>query len=398
MSGEGHMRSEDQKEVKSMKFPEGFFWGAATASYQIEGGIENNDWAEAGRNAKVPPAGIAADSWNRFREDFDLARNLHQNAHRFSLEWARIEPEEGKFDSNAIEHYREVIRELKKRGLEPFVTIWHFTLPLWFSHQGGFLNPKAPEIFSRYCKHIIRELSNEAHFWMTINEPEVYASNGYLRGTWPPFRHNPLALIRVTNVLVKSHILAYKKMKAANAGIFIGIAKNNMDIEANWNPFFKIVAKFMNWFWNERFLDNTKDALDFIGLNHYIHKKFGVSHKEEATDIGWPIFPKGIYNCLSKLKKYRKPIYITENGLADAKDIRRERYIKDYLRWVWWAIKEGADVRGYFYWSLIDNYEWAHGYAPRFGLVEVDYKTQKRTIRQSVIAYADTCKLNELKP
>jgi len=221
------MRSEDQKEVKSMKFPEGFFWGAATASYQIEGGIENNDWAEAGRNAKVPPAGIAADSWNRFREDFDLARNLHQNAHRFSLEWARIEPEEGKFDSNAIEHYREVIRELKKRGLEPFVTIWHFTLPLWFSHQGGFLNPKAPEIFSRYCKHIIRELSSEAHFWMTINEPEVYASNGYLRGTWPPFRHNPLALIRVTNVLVKSHILAYKKMKAANAGIFIGIAKNN---------------------------------------------------------------------------------------------------------------------------------------------------------------------------
>ncbi len=369
-----------------MNFPKGFLWGAATASYQVEGGIENNDWAEGGRQGKVPVCGKATDHYNRYESDFDIAKELGHNAHRLSIEWSRIEPEEGKFDDEEIEHYRKVLRTLKSRGLEPFVTLWHFTLPIWFTKKGGFENGNAPEIFSRYCEYVISKLGNEATYWMTINEPLVWASGGYRTGKWPPFKKNLFSFHFMQNVLIKSHRLAFQKAKKINPEIFIGIAKHNICFVSDiwWG---KCIALVSSWYWNRRFLDAINNYQDFIGLNHYFYKKFGSKDKLPQSDMGWDIFPKAIYFNLLELKKYKKPIYVTENGLADEKDEKRSDFIKNYIENTKKAMVDGADIRGYFYWSLLDNFEWSYGFTKRFGLVEIDYKTMERKVRPSALVY-----------
>ena len=376
------------------KFPEGFLWGSATASYQVEGGIENNDWAEGARDGRVPTCGRATDHYNRFESDFDIVKSLGQNVHRFSIEWARIEPEEGKFDEEEIEHYIKVLHALKVRGLEPFVTLWHFTLPIWFSKKGGFQNKDAPEMFARYCEYVVSRLGNKAKYWMTMNEPLVWASGGYRTGKWPPFKKNLYYFVTVQSALARSHILAYKRIKKIFPNIQIGIAKHNIHFASNGYWWANIVSGFMNWFWNERFLNRIRGYQDFIGLNHYFYKKFGKKVNLPQTDMGWDIYPEAIYGCLIGLKKYNLPVYVTESGLADAKDDRRANYIKDYISNVEKAIKEGVDVRGYFYWSLLDNYEWAFGFKERFGLVEVDYGTLERKIRPSAFIYKKIAESN----
>ncbi|TAL49210.1 glycoside hydrolase family 1 protein [Patescibacteria group bacterium] len=369
------------------RFPKGFLWGSATSSYQVEGGIENNDWAEAAREGKVPVCGRATDHYNRYESDFDIAKSLGQNAHRLSIEWARIEPEEGRFDEREIEHYRKVLRSLRARNLEPFVTLWHFTLPLWFSKKGGFQNFDAPKLFARYCSYVVEKLGSEAQYWITINEPLVWASVGYRTGKWPPFKKNIFSFIFIINQLVKAHSLSYERMKKASLNVLVGIAKNNIHFDSNILPWNTLLYFLANWFWNERFLNKIKNYQDFIGLNYYFHKKFGVKEKLERTDMGWCVFPQGLYRLLVDLKKYGKPIYITESGIADANDSKRANFIRDHVVFVKKAIDEGADVRGYFYWSLLDNYEWASGFKERFGLVEVNYETLERKIRPSAFIY-----------
>lgn len=377
---------------KDIKFPEGFFWGSATSSYQVEGGINDNDWAQAAKEGLVPDTGRACDHFNRYKEDFDIAKSLGQNAHRFSLEWARIEPEEGKFDESAIKHYRNVITELKSHNIEPFVTLWHFTLPHWFDKKGGFTNSNAPEIFSRYCAYAVKKLGKDVKFWITINEPIIYAKNGYVKGNWPPFRHNLVAAIGVINHLVESHNLVYQEMKRINREFQIGIAKNNMDFDsAKFSVLGRAIQSVGNFFWNHYLLRRISKHQDFIGLNFYFHKYFGYKFYEQKSDLGWPVYPPAIYHVLKELKKYRKPIYVTENGIADSADKKRGRYIKEYLEWVHRAMEDGIDVRGYFYWSLLDNFEWAHGFGPRFGLVEINYQTLGRRIRPSAYFYRDVC-------
>ena len=400
-------------------FPNGFVWGSATASYQVEGGIENNDWAQAARDGRVPAAGRACDHYIRYEEDFDIAKSLSQNAHRFSIEWARVEPEEGKFDEVAIEHYRKVLQALRDRGLEPFVTLYHWTLPLWFVKKGSWLARDSHEIFGRYCGHVVEGLGDSAKFWITINEPLVFSSHGYLKGNWPPFKKNLISWLRVVSKLIMSHNVAYKKIKAVNPNLNIGVAKHNINFESNKNPLNWLLSRFMIWFWNHHFLKSIKQ--DFIGLNYYFHRKFGDKEKYEKNDMGWDIYPKGIYNVLIELKKYSKPIYITENGLADAVDTKRAKFIKEHLQWVLRAIhpvrslahasgvspkdlgeatsngvNDGVDVRGYFYWSLLDNFEWAHGFDPRFGLVEMNYDTLERKIRPSAYEYKKICESNSI--
>ena len=365
------------------RFPEGFFWGSATSAYQVEGGIENNDWALAARQGKIPAAGRAMDHYNRFEEDFDIAKELDQNSHRFSIEWARIEPEEGKFNEKEIEHYRKVIEALRERGIEPFVTLWHFTLPLWFSHLGGFENKRSSFYFSRYCEYVVKNLGKNVKFWITINEPMVYIGAGYLKGQWPPFKI--LNFSPVGN-LVKAHNESFQKIKNVSPEAKVGVAKNNIYFQK---------LSFLKYFWNYRFLNGIKENQDFIGLNYYFRASW--LKGKERSDMNWEIFPEGIYHVLKELKKYNKPIYITENGLADAKDLKREEFIKEHLKWVHKAIQEGIDVRGYFYWSLLDNFEWDKGFWPRFGLVEVDYGTLERKIRPSAYEYAKICKENKLE-
>lgn len=381
---------------QKLEFPKNFLWGASTSSYQVEGGIENNDWAEAARQKKVPAAGKSTDHYNLYEKDFDIVKSLNHNAHRFSIEWSRVEPEEGKFDDSQIKHYREVVLALRARNLEPLVTLWHFTLPIWFVNKGGFNNPKAVHFFSRYASFVISQLGDLVEYWITINEPIVYLSNGYLKDFWPPFRRNPFLFFKLFNTLVASHNIIYKKIKSLRPDIKIGIAKNNINWQANKNLFNALFSKFMIWFWNQRFLKKIEKQQDFIGLNYYFYKKFGDSKNHEKSDMDWDIYPKGIYNVLLELKRYKKPIFITENGISDATDEKREKFIKDYLYWTWQAINDGVDVRGYMYWSLLDNFEWHHGFGPRFGLVEIDYKTLERKIRPSALEFAKICKENAL--
>ena len=185
---EGESVRMTERAQRAKIFPKNFYWGAATASYQVEGGILNTDWAKAASEGRVPPCDRACDHYHRFESDFDIAKSLGHNGHRFSVEWARIEPEKGKFNQEEIEHYRQVLLALKERGITPFITIWHFTLPLWFSESGGFERKDAPEVFARYAAYVVSQLSDLCQFYSTMNEPNVVGSNGWLRGSWPPFK------------------------------------------------------------------------------------------------------------------------------------------------------------------------------------------------------------------
>lgn len=375
------------------KFPDNFYWGAATASYQVEGGISNCDWAKAGREGKVPEANRSGNHYNLYEKDFDLAKDLGHNAHRFSVEWARIEPIEGEFDQNEIEHYRNVLLSLKARGLEPFVTLWHFTLPSWFADKGGFENKEAPEIFSRYCEFVFRELGDLAHFWTTINEPNVFASNGWCRGNWPPFKKYSLSWFKAFNNMAKGHILAYKKIKKINPSVDVSLVKDNIAFLPHWCP----LVWFLRWYWNRWFLNKIKNHVDSIGLNYYFYKNFASFKKYKKTDMGWDIVPYGIYDVLIELKRYKKPIFIAENGLADEDDSDREEFIKEHLAYVHKAIQNGVQVFGFMYWSLLDNFEWALGYDKRFGLIEIDYKSLERRVRRSALFYKKICESNQLE-
>ena len=274
------------------EFPKGFLWGAATASYQVEGGIENCDWAKAAREGRVPPCGIACDHYHRYEADFDLAAELGHTAHRFSIEWARIEPEEGKFDFGEIEHYRQVIRALRARNLEPIMTLWHFTLPLWFSESGGFERRDSPQIFARYAKFVAEQLGSELVHITTMNEPNVVGSNGWLRGSWPPFKRFSLTdMVSITNSgndfedkaqkgfknlfvfrrvmknLALAHNAAYTAIKQVAPHTQVSVVKHVIVFDANWNPFNKLKAAIANYSWTSVFMNRTKRHMDIVGLN-----------------------------------------------------------------------------------------------------------------------------------
>jgi beta-glucosidase len=247
---------------------------------------------------------------------------------------------------------------------------------------------------------MLHEYGNLVDFWITINEPLVYAAKGYLEGLWPPRKRNPLLFLRVLQNQVMAHRRVYEIFHR-RPEIKVGIAKNNQFFEPyDKNSFFdRAVAKIADYFWNHWFLGKIKHCLDFIGLNYYFHNVIAFplyiqNENHIVSDIGWEIYPSGIFHTLVGLKRYQKPIYITENGVADAKDLLRKDFIRDHLFWVHKAIQEGTDVRGYFHWSLMDNFEWEKGFEPRFGLVEIDYNTLERKIRSSAYYYAEICKNN----
>lgn len=412
-----------------ISFPKNFFWGAATSSHQVEGGNTNN-WSKwekqnAERLAKkarvnwqkaqldnfpemLNPdnyiSGRACDHYNLFDNDFNIAKSLNHNAHRFSIEWSRIEPEEGKYNEKEIEHYKHVIASLRKLKIEPFITLWHWTMPIWFSKKGGFEKKENFKYFERFAKIMAENFKDEIKFWITLNEPEIYSVNSYLTGIWPPQRKNPLSFLKTFTNLAKVHKTVYQIIKDVNPNALIGIAKNNVyySTESGIN---KCVRFFADWFWNFYFLNKIKKCQDFIGLNYYFHHRINygfspkanpptVDNNKKNSDLDWELYPEGIYHLLINLKKYNKPIYITENGLADAQDLNRKWFIKENLKYVHKAIQEGTDVRGYFYWSLLDNFEWDKGFWPRFGLIEIDYKTLERKIRPSAEIYAEICHNN----
>lgn len=403
------------------QFPKNFYWGAATASYQVEGGIENCDWAKAARDGRVPAAGRACDHYNRYEEDFDIAKSLGHNAHRFSIEWARIEPEEGKFDMKEIEHYKKVLKALHKRNIEPFITLWHFTLPLWFSERGGWEKKDAPELFARYCAYVVTELGDLCTHFSTINEPNVYTTHGWLYGAWPPFKRgkilwkkigkedgtsertsatisfgNIFKYFKVTKMLTRAHRAAYQEIKKVVPRAQVGIVKHVHYFHGHRGPQNILLARVMTYLQSLRYLNSIMDSCDEIGLNYYRNTGYGEVREYKLTDMGWKVAPEFIYQVLMLLKRYNKPVVIAEAGLADADDSDRAEYITKQVEATWRAIQDGVDVRGHMYWSLLDNYEWALGYEKRFGLVEIDYETLERTIRPSAYVYKKICEQNGL--
>lgn len=387
---------------EALKFPDGFLWGAATSSFQVEGGITNCDWAEAARSGRVVPAGSSTDHYNRYEEDFTIAQSLGHNCHRLSIEWSRIEPEEGKFDLKEIEHYKKVLQSMQEKGLVPFVTLWHFTLPTWFASKGGFVKKDNIGFFVRYCEFVVSHLKPYCKNFATINEPMVYSTMSYMWGQWPPFEIFKVEIFfRVLRNIIRAHNDAYTQIKEKHTkDVVISIVKNNMYMHVSkyskWNLMHHIFSKTSHWFWNDYILKRIHKHVDVIDINYYFHTEYGKNGKYIKSDMGWDLYPEGIYHVLKNVKKYGKDIRITEAGIADEHDKHREKYIKDLLFYVHKAIQEEVPVKGFMYWSLLDNYEWSHGYSKKFGLVEVDLATKERKIRHSAYAYKKICESNTL--
>ncbi|MDP1884337.1 MAG: glycoside hydrolase family 1 protein [Candidatus Moranbacteria bacterium] len=419
------------------KFPKGFLWGAATSAHQVEGSTQN-DWTqwekdnaeriamgaqdkwEKWQQEKFPEmftaenyiSGNACDHYNRFEEDFDLAKSGGHNAHRFSIEWSRIEPEEGIFDEKEIEHYRKVLVALRERGLEPFVTMWHWTNPVWIGEIGAWENNDTAKYFLRYAERICNEYKDLVKFWMPFNEPGSEVSLGYLFGNQPPGRKSKLGANAAFKNLMQAQKDTYKLVKSVSSDFQVGCSHFMFDIKPYNNlPWNIVAAKLMDYFANYRFFKAFNGSCDFFGIQYY--QPFHVNFKlggtffglfenkkiiKKQSDLGWQIFPEGIYNVLKKAAKNGKPIYITENGLADSTDRYRAEFIKEHLKYVQKAIADGVDIRGYFHWSLMDNFEFVEmrGFWPRFGLIEIDYKTLERKPRPSFYAYKEIIERNGL--
>jgi beta-glucosidase len=420
---------------ETRKFPDGFLWGSATSAHQVEGGNVNNDWWEwekvPGHIADGTVSGRACEQYERYEADFDLAKSLNQNAHRLSVEWSRIEPEEGRWDQNETLHYRKVLEALKARGMSVMLTAWHFTLPKWFAAKGGWESRDAVRHYERYVSFLAKEFGDLVDHWNTMNEPMVYLLQSYGSGIWPPGSRSPLRNIRVFGKLCMAHKAGYRAIHAQLDGktgadgtsaeasakegsprpVMVGIAQNVITFE----PYRKqaLVDNLFVWFadkmFNRQFFIWTKGTHDFIGINYYFHYRikyvptkvselFYEVHTEnrEVSDLGWEINAAGIFDAIISMSRFKLPIIITEHGVANADDGKRPRVIVSALKEVYHAIQSGVDVRGYFHWSLIDNFEWERGFSGRFGLIAIDYHTMKRTPRRSAYVYADICKENGL--
>ena len=418
-----HGRAKEPPELRSaeFRFPEGFLWGAATSAHQVEGGCDNNDWwawEEAGRVAQR--SGAACDHYHRFREDFDLARALRHNAHRLSLEWSRIEPEEGKFSHQALGHYREVLQALVERGIEPVVTLLHFTLPRWLAERGGWECPEIEALFERFVSRVVTEYRDLARRWITINEPVVAVYKGYIVGEWPPGKSGfPPALAAIRRML-RAHVRAYHAIHGIQPTAAVGVAQHMLGLSIcdPWNLPDRLTAGTRDFLMNFLFLDALhtgalrapglfwerlpmRRTLDFIGVNYYtrdfvrnggfdlpglLGQACKLDHHQQIgkrNSLGWEVYPEGLGYFLHRLKRFRLPILITENGVSTGNDEDRWMFLVLHLWQVARAISSGVPVVGYLYWSLLDNFEWADGYDARFGLVEVDYATQRRTVRES---------------
>lgn len=382
-----------------------FLFGAASSAHQVEGHNTNSDWWSFEQKTfkdHSHHSGKGTDHYQLFDEDFTLAHDLGHNCHRFSIEWAKIEPEEGLINQDVIKHYHEVFKSLKKHRLTPVVTFHHTTIPLWFERKGGFENRKNFQYFIKYCKLIAQEFKDDINYVILLNETVVMSYNGYLISKWPPLKKGWFRFIRMLRNFAKLYNQTYKELKKIKPEFQISVASNNLVFSADRksNIFDVILRGYMNYRWNHFFLDMIKKNLDFIGLNYYFHRCVRAdSHLVERycnfsfpsvdrSDLDWEIYPEGIYEVMKDLsKRYKKPILITENGVADHKDLLRQNYIPKILNQVFKAHDEGIPVFGYIHWSLTDNFEWDEGYKPRFGLIEINYNTYERMIRPSALIY-----------
>ncbi len=405
-----------------IQFPHNFLWGAATSAYQVEGNNSNCDWWKWEKRISLSDiSGSACRHYELYEQDFDLAKALNHNAHRLSIEWSRIEPQEGKFSDDEIKHYQKVILALKERDIEPIITLHHFTNPLWFAEYGAWEHKKSAYYFLRYVEKIVETFSGHVRYWVTINEPMVYVYHSYLLGFWPPQEKSPLKGMRVTRNLLDAHIKAYRlihniyKNKKISPPL-VSIA-HNLQAFIPCRPTLKnrlsvyLKDKFYNFYFISKLIKSK--TVDFIGVNYYsrslidtpswslrglILNTCAKNHSAlERNSLGWDIYPQGLYTLLLKLKKYNLPVLILENGICIDDDSRRWDFIRRHLQNLHRAMNEGLKVIGYIYWSLLDNYEWDKGFKPRFGLIEIDYNTYERKVRESARKFAEICRTGVLE-
>ena len=423
----------------SLRFPEGFLWGVSTSAHQVEGGLQDNNWAEWERKGRIRTgevAGRACDWWHHAERDFDLAQSLGLNALRISVEWSRVEPKEGRYDLAALERYREMVSGLRARGIRPFVTLHHFTNPLWLERKGGFLWEHAPRAFELFTQRVVDALGDLCTDWVTFNEPNVYASMGYVLAEFPPGgKGDLLSAGRVLVSMLQSHARAYRVLHRAQANAQVGFTQNIQQfapqdpertadrwmtavVEGGFNDAFLRGLEGgpmhpLRALW--RRIGEAAGTYDFVGFNHYgwmqvafdskrpqdgflrLDAPEGMIQGDRGVVSHYGGFdPKGLLQIAERLQRMGKPIYVLEHGVPDRADRLRPWLIARAAEELHRGIAQGLDLRGYFHWTLVDNFEWAEGWGLRFGLFELDPATQRRTPRQSAELFSRIAKANAL--
>lgn len=406
--------------TSTTQFPKRFYWGASTSAHQVEGNNHNNWSVWELENAKslansaqyklsdleVWPAvrddagkpsnyvsGKAIGHYERYELDLAIAKKLHLNAFRFSIEWSRIEPKEGVWNLEAIEHYRDYIKAIQRHGMEPMPTLYHWTVPTWFSDKGGFEHARNIKFFTRFAEKVIDEYHQSVRYITTINEPDTVASHGYITLDHPPQKHSYIKAFLVYRNLLKSHKIIYRYAHKKSRRLRVGFTKSYAWVRAGDDRLItRLAVRVDFWLRDDVVLRYVHRQLDFIGLNYYFSDRhIGIAIENEhdkLNDLGWDMRPGDLKQVLLRLKKWKRPIIITETGVADHKDEHRKWWIAQSLAAVQGALQQGVDVFGYLHWSLFDNFEWAYGRWPRFGLVAIDYDDNlKRTVRPSALWY-----------
>ncbi len=420
----------------TLKFPKGFLWGSAASAHQTEGG-NHNDWTDwekiPGKIKDGTNSSVACDHYHLYEEDFDLAKELGHQVHRFSVEWSRVEPQRGKWNEREIDHYRAVTKALVDRGIRPMVTLHHFTNPIWFRDADAWLNPKSPEEFVPYCRKIAAALSEYDVIWNVINEPMVVVADGYLFGGFPPGITDYGKALTAGKHLLMAHGLTATSIRDAYTDLGVPqpqIApvlsvscfepynpRNTADIE---------LAHYLDDLYNQMWLKGVvtatipepagdgshyaplENSADFIGVNYYSRMRVSSEldfmagemppkdpNLERCEGLDWEVYPQGYYPVIKSFwDRWKKPLFMTENGIGTLDDSLRCRYIVTHLQQVHRAIQDGVNVQGYIVWSLTDNFEWAEGLSSHFGLVGVDYSTLRRTPRESAYIYREIIKKN----
>jgi beta-glucosidase len=387
-------------------FPAGFKWGAATAAHQIEGANTNNDWWEWEHQPSGPcvePSGDACDSWHRWPDDVALCAEMGLGSYRFSLEWSRIEPEDGEWSTAAMDHYRRQCEACLEVGIEPVVTFHHFTTPRWLSHRGGWLQPDTADRFADYCARAASVLSDVMGRACTINEPSAVAATGYILGLFPPGVSDEAQFRQVNDVFVDAHRKAVGAIHASAPGVPVGFALSMTDfqsLEGGEELMSRTRADL-----EDVFLDATGDD-DFLGIQTYSRMRFGPAGPigpEEGVDVlplGYEYWPEALEATIRRawdVTSGRLPILVTENGIGTDDDEQRIRYVRTALEGVLACLADGIDVVGYTYWSLMDNFEWTFGYGPCFGLAEVERVAPfSRRLKPSALWYAEVVQANAL--
>ncbi len=420
-----------------LSFPPGFVFGVSTAAYQVEGGIEN-DWSLWERAGKLvhreQRCGRAVDHWNRFDEDLRLVGEVGATAFRVSLEWARIEPSRGAFDEAAVEEYRLRLQKMRAAGIRPVVTLHHFTHPVWFAQQTPWHQPECVEAFRRYVRVCAKILKGVDALVLTFNEPMVLLLGGYIQGVMPPGLTDGKRAMDALANLVRCHVVAREVLWAECGKTEMGISQNVVAFAPDrfWHPLDRALCQLAHEGYNHALLralctgelrvfmpgiattsqriEGARGSVDFIGLNYYtrahlrfiprapfLEFKYRDVHRRGLTDIGWEYYPEGLSPLLMEATRYGLPLWITENGLDDRQGNRRSRYLYDHWLQVLKAIGQGANVRGYLHWALMDNFEWLEGWGPRFGLYRVDFDTLERTPTPAAAYFRETARSGRLR-